>query len=225
VKELSNNWVFPFPDRAYDPKLKVCIRYWSGWGPEPEMDSARFAILSVPRLIEGTYSEPLSSSDQEEIAKYGVSRQEVDKSVPIDTYKSFNIVDSRTSLGLFEAHRKIIGPLLRVYLFRSSIATSKDPDGLWYLKRQIEKIKSRNSGLLKSNTEDFLVYAFKNLIKMKSVILEFGENTPSPPILGISQVDICMHASAMTNVFHLQCEEYQEVEVGWHQLASRDVNS
>jgi hypothetical protein len=221
--DFENNWVYPFPDRTYDPKLKVCIRYWANWGPEPETDSARFAILGVPHLADGVYSEPLSRFDQKQIAKYGASQTELDKLVPIDTYKSFNIKGSDSSPGLFEAHRKIVGTLLRVYLFKSLTPTPHQPNNLKYLKGDIENIKKHNSGLVQSNTEDFLIYTFRNLINLESVRMKFGEDSPYVPIPNVKQVDICMQVAAMTEIFHLRHENYKEVESGWHQLAVKDV--
>jgi hypothetical protein len=219
--EFENNWVYPWPDTAYDPVLKVMM-WISNGGREAEADDVSIRIEYDPQIEAGHYTR--YRTDEERI---GVSPLSAGNPLPFSSRQSENIIlrSRKPLLGAsdtFDASNEIHGSVRRIKMYRSFVPGNKyGLDPVWTLNNKIEYIKENKFPVISQYPKDFLLYAFRNYIGLSDLN---GLGFPPIPNTAVTRIEMCLHAEVMTKFFQLQLSDYQEVEPGWYCISALELN-
>ncbi|MDP8997422.1 MAG: hypothetical protein M3O03_10555 [Pseudomonadota bacterium] len=231
--EFANNWdLSPFPNYMYELVLKLKMRDIGGMGPEAPLDASRFMIKYDPSTITGRYSRPKTAEELERATKFynmispeyrSAIPDKPDRPVPYDSPQEKNILGGTADNNAFVASKAAIGSIMRVRAFHWSGEQEWQPNE--FLKtcgNEIGHLKASNTPVVSQYPEDFLLYAYRNYIRMPSIARGDGWQSRYKDV---RRIEMCLHAVVLTQVFKLRLEDYPEVEPHWHCLASTEVSA
>jgi hypothetical protein len=220
--QFENNWVYPWPDTAYDPVLKVRMSIGGG-GRESENDDVSIRIEYDPQIEAGRYSKPKTQEQRERFPEVA------DKPIPFVSPQSENIImmwrDQRIGASdTFAAHNEIHGTVRRIKMYRLyTPGNTHGIDPVWTLEHKVKYIKANNYPILSRYPRDFLLYAFKNYIGITKLNLN-RTVWPVVPNTDVKRIEMCLHADVITKFFNLPLSEYQEVETDWYCISALELN-
>jgi hypothetical protein len=234
--EFADNWAAsPWPDHVYEPVLKLHMRNLAQSMPESADDDSGFVIQYDPSIVAGQYSRPRTAEERADIIKYNEWRspemrhaeaqldREMNASLPYDSPQQKNIIGIPTQYDRFAATKTAIGPVLRVKAY--GVLHPKDNQPEVFLESYaytLKDLKNGNTPIISQYPRDFLLYTYRNYIKMPFVN---RRSKSEIPFAGVKQIEMCLHAVVMTQVFKLRLQDFPEVEPQWHCLASTEVNT
>ena len=86
----------------------------------------------------------------------------------------------------------------------------------------IDNIRDRKLPLISEYPEDFLLYVYRNFIRMPSV--DTKEYDGRRRFKDLRCVEMCLHGVVLRQIFKLRLEDYLEVEPKWHCVTSTEVS-
>jgi hypothetical protein len=215
--EFENNWVYPWPDTAYDPVLKV--RMWiSNGGRDAEVDDVSIRIEYDPQIEAGRYTR--YRTDEERI---GVSPLSAGNPLPFSSKELKNITDMPNGIPgrPFHASNEIHGSVRRIKMYRNFVPGNKyGLDPVWTLNNKIEYIKENKFPVISQYPKDFLLYALRNYIGLSDLN---GLGFPPVPNTAVTRIEMCFHADVMTRFFNLRQSDYEQVEAGWYCISALEL--
>lgn len=234
--EFANNWdLSPFPDYMYEPVLKLQMRLFGGQGPDRAMDDAGFILRYDPEIVAGQYTRPKTPEERKDLAEFfegfkppnRKSDAEIqailDKPYPFESPKAINLIFGGTHFHTFAATQTTIGKIMRVKVYgHFGDQKTKPADLLRSYSYAFDEIKKRQLPLISQYPEDFLLYVYRNFVRMPALLNNEYEGRRFPDV---TRVEICLHSLVMTRVFKLRLQDFPEVEPNWHCLASTEVNT
>jgi hypothetical protein len=236
VMEFADSWAAsPWPDHVYEPVLKLHLRNLAQSMPESADDDSGFVIQYDPTIVDGRYSRPKSAKQREDARHFNEIRPlasrrsekdleiELNTPVPYDSPQQKNIIGIPTQYDRFAATKTAIGPVLRIKAY--GVLHPKDNQPEVFLESYaytLKDLKNGNTPIISQYPRDFLLYTYRNYIKMPFVN---RRSKSEIPFAGVKQIEMCLHAVVMTQVFKLRLQDFPEVEPNWHCLASTEVNS
>jgi hypothetical protein len=216
--EFENNWVYPWPDTAYDPVLKVRMSIGGG-GREADVDDVSIRIDYDPQIEAGRYTQYLTEKE-----RIGVPSRHADKPRAFWSPESKRITDMPNGIGgsNFPAHNEVHGAVRRIKMYRRYVPANKlGVNAISALENKIAYIKAGNFPVISRNPKDFLLYAFRNYIGIFDLN---GINFPPVPNTNIKRIEMSLHSEVMTKFFHLPLQDYDEVEPDWYCISARELN-
>lgn len=229
--KFENNWdISPWPYNMYEPVLKLHMRDMARMEKGSPDDDSSFMIKYDPSIIAGRYSRPPTAK---EIAMRKLSGRpsktaaQIEEAVHAPT--AYDSPEEKNILGgfglghAFSASKTAIGSIMRVKAYgRSGNQESQPNQLLETYGYTIRLLKDKNTPIISEHPEDFLLYAYRNYIRMPSIVRGFGWESRHQHV---RRVEICLHAVVLTQVFKLHLEDYLEVEPHWHCIASTEVSA
>ena len=152
-----------------------------------------------------------------------VSRR-MDKPLPYGSPQEKNVLGSFNSGRNFSAKKTVIGNIMRIKANPQSGDYYGDGPTIERLRSYgytLQYLKDSETPIISQHPKDFLLYAYRNYIKMPAIntIEANGEKR----FKELRQIEICLHASVLTQIFNLRLEDYPEVEPDWHCLAAQEL--
>ena len=229
--EFANSWdVSPWPDHMYEPVLKLHMRDTAGFPSGCSDDDSSFEIHYDPSIVAGRYSRPKTAEERALVVQMNEGRaphvldsdtevsRRMDEPFPYSTPQEKNIL-GRFNSGYFSASKTVIGNVMRIKVEpRSGDNVGETAKRLKSFNYTLQDVIDSNTPIISQHPKDFLLYAYRNYIKMPAIntIEANGEKR----FKELRQIEICLHASVLTQIFNLRLEDSPEVEPDWHRLSS-----
>jgi hypothetical protein len=232
--EFANNWeLSPWPDHMYEPVLKLHMRDMAGFFSGCSLDDSSFQIYYDPSIIAGRYSRPKTAEERALVVQMNEGRaphvrdsdtevsRRMDEPFFYSTPEEKNVFGLSAGTRYFFAKKTVIGNIMRIKANPQSGDYYGDGPTIERLRSygyMLQGLKDSETPIISHHPKEFLLYAYRSYIKMPAIntIEANGEKR----FKELRHVEICLHATVLTQIFNLRLDDYPEVEPDWHRLSS-----